>query len=167
MRNTCFSRKTTCPRKHTALATRHRFVFLLNSAQRHLQQWMAQLQADAAALGDAIPTPAQAGALFALAQSDGMTMGQLAQALDLAPSAVSGLVQRLEALDWVARHADEHDGRTLRVWLSPAGRSHLPSLKHTAQRINAQLSAGFTEAELATVARWLAHGQQLDQAPRR
>lgn len=147
------------------LATRHRFIFLLNSAQRHLQQWMAQKQADAAARGDAIPTPAQAGVLFALAQSDGQAMGQLAQVLDLAPSAVSGLVQRMESLDWVARHADAHDGRTLRVWLSPAGRSHLPMLKQTTQRINAQLSAGFTEAELATVARWLEHVQRLD-APR-
>ena len=29
-------------------------------------------------------------------------MGQLAQALDLAPSAVSGLIQRMEALEWSA-----------------------------------------------------------------
>lgn len=147
------------------MANRHRFIFLLNSAQRHLQQWVAQKQADAAARGDTIPTPAQAGVLFALAQADGQTMGQLAQALDLAPSAVSGLIQRMEALDWVARHADEHDGRALRVWLSPAGRSHLPALRQTTQRINAQLCAGFTEAELDTVARWLAHVQRLD-APR-
>lgn len=148
-----------------ALAPRHRFVFLLNSAQRHLQQWMAQQQADAATHGTSIPSPAQAGALFALAKADGMTMGQLAQALDLAPSAVSGLVQRMAALEWVARHADEHDGRTLRVWLTPAGRSHLPALKQATSRINARLTAGFTEAELATVARWLAHVQQLDTPP--
>lgn len=147
------------------MAPRHRFVFLLNSAQRHLQQWMAQQQADAATLGDSIPSPAQAGALFALAKADGMTMGQLAQALDLAPSAVSGLIQRMEALEWVARHADEHDGRTLRVWLSPAGRAHLPALKQATTRINARLTSGFTEAELATVARWLAHVQHIDAPP--
>lgn len=146
--------------------TRHRFIFLLNSAQRHLQQWMTQQQADAATRGDTIPSPAQAGLLFALAQADGMTMGQLAQTLDLAPSAVSGLVQRMEALDWVARHADAHDGRTMRVWLSAAGQSHLPALKQATARINARLTAGFSEAELATVARWLSHVQQLD-APQR
>jgi len=142
------------------MPTHHRFIFLLNSAQRHLQQWMAQLQTNAAADGLSHPTPAQAGALFALAQSDGMTMGQLAQVLDLAPSAVSGLVQRMEALEWVARHADAHDGRTLRVWLSAAGRSHLPALRKTMQHINAELNANFSPAELDTVARWLTHVQQ-------
>lgn len=123
---------------------------------------MAQQQAEAATLGDSIPSPAQAGALFALAQADGMTMGQLAQTLDLAPSAVSGLVQRMELLNWVTRHADEHDGRTLRVWLNDTGRAHLPALKQATARINARLTAGFTEAELATVARWLTHVQLLD-----
>lgn len=142
----------------------HRFIFLLNSAQRRLQQWIALQQAEAAAAADgaAAPSPAQAGVLFALAKADGLTMGQLATTLDLAPSAMSGLVQRLEALGWVARYADEHDGRTQRVWLLPAGQAQLPPLRKALQRINARLSEGFTEAELAVVARWLMHVQGLD-----
>jgi DNA-binding MarR family transcriptional regulator len=149
------------------MATRPRLIFLINSAQRRLQQWIAQQQGETAAEGVVPPSPAQAGVLFALAQADGQTMGELATALDLAPSAMSGLVQRLEALGWVARHADEHDGRTLRVWLLPAGQSQLPGLKKALQRINARLADGFTEAELAVVARWLTHVQRLDdrQAP--
>ena len=107
-------------------------------------------------------TAAQSGVLFFLGERDGALIGEAADALDLAPSAVSGLVQRMEALEWVARHADEHDGRTLRVWLNQAGRSHLPALKQATTRINARLTSGFTEAELATVARWLTHVQQLD-----
>ncbi len=142
--------------------SRPRFIALLNSAQRRLQQWIALQQAEAAAAGVVPPSPAQAGVLFTLAQADGQTMGELATALDLAPSAMSGLVQRLEALGWVARHADAHDGRTLRVWLLPAGQAQLPALKKALQRINARLAEGFTEAELAVVARWLAHVQRLD-----
>jgi len=142
--------------------SRHRFIYLLNSAQRRLQQWIALQHAQAAADGEVPPSPAQAGVLFALAKADGLTMGELATMLDLAPSAMSGLVHRLEAPGWVARHPDEHDGRTQRVWLQPAGQAQLPVLKKALQRINARLNEGFTEAELAVVARWLAHVQHLD-----
>ncbi|MEY2842317.1 MAG: hypothetical protein RI920_354 [Pseudomonadota bacterium] len=141
---------------------RQRFIFLLNSAQRRLQQWIAQQQAEAAADDVVPPSPAQAGVLFALARAEGLNMGELANTLDLAPSAMSGLVQRLEALGWVARRADEHDGRTLRVWLLPAGQAQLPALKKALQRINMRLAEGFTEAELTVVARWLTHVQHLD-----
>jgi len=101
--------------------------------------------------------------LFALAQADGMTMGQLATTLDLAASAVSGLVQRMEALDWVARHPCPQDGRTQRVWLRPAGLALLPLLRQATARINHRLTQGFTDTELQTVARWLRHVQQLDR----
>lgn len=91
-----------------------------------------------------------------------LTTGQLAQALDLAPSAVSGLIQRMESLDWVARHPCPEDGRTQRVWLRPAGQQLLPWLKQSTTRINARLTAGFSDEELQIVARWLTHVQQLD-----
>lgn len=145
----------------TMTAPRPRLIFLLNSAQRRLQQWMGAQQAQAAAAGTPSPTAAQGGALFVLARQDGATMGQLADALDLAPSAVSGLVQRLEALDWVVRQPCPQDARTQRVWLRPSGRAQLAPLREAIARINAQLTAGFTEAELQTVARWLRHVQQL------
>jgi DNA-binding MarR family transcriptional regulator len=139
-----------------------RLIFLINSAHRKLQMWMAALQAQAAADGEVAPTPAQAGLLYALHQQDGVTMGQLSSALDLVPSAVSGLVQRSEALDWVQRQPCAEDGRTQRVWLRPDGRKQLPRLKPVTQRINRKLTEGFTEAEIAIVARWLAHVQRLD-----
>ena len=144
------------------MQSKPRLIFLLNSAQRHLQQWIAQ-QTDRLNRGDApVPSPAQSGVVFALGQADGATMGELAQALDLAPSAISGLVQRMEALDWVARHPCPNDGRTQRVWLRPAGQQLLPLLKQATQRINARLTDGFTDEELKVVARWLRHVQHLD-----
>ena len=140
-----------------------KLIFLLNSAQRHLQQWIARQTEEAAHAASNAPTPAQSGVLFALAQADGMTMGQLAATLDLAASAVSGLVQRMEALDWVARHPCPQDGRTQRVWLRPAGQALLPRLRQATARINQRLTQGFTDTELQTVARWLRHVQQLDR----
>jgi DNA-binding MarR family transcriptional regulator len=141
-----------------------RLIFLLNSAQRRLQQWMAQQTEAASRAGQQAPSPSQSGVIFALAKSDGATMGELAQALDLAPSAVSGLGQRTEGLEWVARHPCPDDGRTQRVWLQPAGQQLLPLLRQATTRINARLTEGFTEAEVQTIARWLTHIQQLDQA---
>jgi len=139
-----------------------RFIFLLNSAQRRLQQWIAAQQADAALSLEAVPTAAQSAVLFLLDKSDGASMGDIAQRLDLVPSAVSGLIKRLEALDWVQRQACAADARAQRVWLRPAGRALVPVLQQALTRINAQLSQGFSAEELKTVARWLEHVQQLD-----
>jgi len=141
--------------------TKPRLIFLLNSAQRRLQQFIAGEQDRAVRDGMAAPSPAQSGVLFVLAREDGATMGQLARALDLAPSAMSGLVQRMEALAWVARRASAVDARTQHVWLQPAGRAQLPALHKALGRINERVMGAFTPAELQTVARWLEHVQTL------
>ena len=138
-----------------------RLVFLLNSAQRRLQQFIAAEQERAAREGMGAPTPAQSGVLFVLAKEDGATMGRLAQALDLAPSAMSGLVQRMEAQRWIERRASEADARTQQAWLLPAGRALLPALAKALGRINDALFDKFTPTELQTVARWLEHVQTL------
>lgn len=150
------------------MADRPRLIFLLNSAQRRLQQWMTAQQAWASdACGGSAPSSAQSGVLFALAKADGATMGQLAELLDLAPSAVSGLIQRMEALHWLQRRPCPDDARTQRVWLLDAGRNQLPALKQALKRINARLHEGFSDEELHTVARWLRHVQHLDAHPSR
>ncbi len=127
-----------------------RFVYLLNVAQRRLQAWLAVRQSQAAASGTIPPTPAQGGVLFVLAQQDGATMGQLAHELDLAPSAVSGLMQRMAAQGWIERRPDPDDARTQRAWLCEAGRAQLGPLREAIADINAQLTAGFSETELQT-----------------
>jgi DNA-binding MarR family transcriptional regulator len=140
-----------------------RLIYLLNSAQRRLLQWIGLQQTQhAASVGAAAPTAAQSGVLFVLAKEDGATMGQLAKELDLAPSAVSGLIQRMESTGWVLRRACAEDARTQRVWLKAAGQAQLPLVRVAMQRINRQLTAGFTPDELQTVARWLTHVQTLN-----
>ena len=138
-----------------------RLIYLLNSAQRRLQQFVAAEQERVARAGGAAPSPAQSGVLFVLAKEDGATMGTLAEALDLAPSAMSGLVQRMEALGWLLRRASEADARTQQVWLQPEGRALLPALQKALARINERLTASFTPDELQTVGRWLRHVQTL------
>lgn len=142
-----------------------RLIILLTSAQRRLQAWIATEQVRAADTLGSAPSPAQGGVLFLLAEQDGRTMGELAAALDLAPSAMTGLVQRMEVAGWVQRRVCEHDTRVQRVWMGEAGRAAVLPLAQATRRIQQRLAAGFTDDELQTVARWLRHVQQLGDPP--
>lgn len=79
------------------MPTPPRLIFLLNSAQRRLQQWAAGEQARATQRHQpgnnaAAPSAAQGGALFVLAKHDGLTMGELSHALELVSSAPFTLI---------------------------------------------------------------------------
>jgi DNA-binding MarR family transcriptional regulator len=126
-----------------------RLVFLLNVAQRRLQRWMAARTPNNGV------TAAQSGLLFVLGQRDGVLMGEAGAALDLGPPGISGLVDRMAAANLIRRRADPEDGRAWRLWLTPAGRAALAQSKAGLAEINARLADGFTEAEIAVVARWL------------
>lgn len=127
----------------------HRLVFLLSVAQRRLQRWIAaQTERNGV-------TSAQAGLLFVLGQRDGVLMGEAGAALDLGPSGISGLVDRMTAASLIKRRADPDDGRAWRLWLTPTGRAALVRSKAGLAEINARLTDGFTEAEIDIVARWL------------
>ena len=64
-----------------------RLIFLLNAGHRRVQRW---IEAKMAAKGGL--TAAQSGVLFFLGERDGALIGEAADALDLAPSAMTGLI---------------------------------------------------------------------------
>lgn len=132
-----------------------RFVFLLNSCQRRVQQWIANQGQE----GLQLSAP-QAGVLFVLEHQDGRLMGELAQQLDLVPSAVSGLVERMQKLGLVERKACSVDGRAQRVWLTELGRAQLPRLHQITAQAQEKFSQGFSREELAIVERWLKQVRQ-------
>ena len=126
-----------------------RLVFLLNVAQRRLQRWVAaRMDKDGV-------TATQSGLLFILGQRDGALMGEAGAALDLGPPGISGLVDRMTAAGLIRRRADPDDGRAWRLWLTPAGRAALARSQAGLSEVNARLTAGFSEAEIDVVARWL------------
>ena len=90
-----------------------------------------------------------------LGQRDGVLMGEAGAALDLGPSGISGLVDRMIAAKLIQRRPDPEDGRAWRLWLTPAGRAALAETKAGLSEINARLTGGFSDAELDVVARWL------------
>jgi DNA-binding MarR family transcriptional regulator len=100
-------------------------------------------------------TAAQSGALFVLGQKDGALIGEAAEALDLAPSAMTGLVDRMVRAELVERRPDPKDGRAFRLHLTPHGEAAREEAKSGVEGLNAHLTEGFTDEEIAVVSRWL------------
>lgn len=57
-----------------------------------------------------------------LTKRPGMTAGELARALHIDPSTLTGIIARLEARRLVKRDADENDARKVRLTLTPDGK---------------------------------------------
>lgn len=119
-----------------------------------------------ASLADLGLTGTQAGALFCF-KDEGLLIGELAAALDLAQSAASGLAQRLEDAGLVARHVEEGDGRAARLKLTPAGCRKRDEAARRTVAANTRALQGFTDKEMDTVVRWLTHVSETSAPPRR
>jgi len=130
-------------------APERRLVYLINVGQRRLQRWIQTRT------GESV-TAAQSGLLFFLGKNDGALMREAGAALDLGPSAMSGLVDRMADAGLIERRADARDGRAWQLWLTPAGHTALAEARNGLAELNARLTEGFTDAEIDVVARWLA-----------
>jgi len=129
-----------------------RFVYLVNRAQKAIARWI-EGRPDA---WDGI-SGAQAGLLFVLAARDEAAIGEIAQALDVAPAAVTNLSKRMQAAGLVERVGDALDARMTRLRLTAAGRQASERAQAVLVQLNARLTDGFSEEELQVVARWLEH----------
>jgi DNA-binding MarR family transcriptional regulator len=129
---------------------RTRLVFLLNVAQRAVDRWI-----EGSADGPAALSAAQAGTMFFLSRNDGALIGDVAQALNIGAPAMSGLANRLEQTAYLVRQRDTVDGRAIRLYQTEQGRLAGQRAKTKLSALNAKLSAGCSEEEMAIVARWL------------
>lgn len=133
-----------------------RFVHLVHRAQRSLQRW---IEGRPEAWEGA--SAAQAGLLFLLTAREDASIGEIAQALDVAPAAVTNLSKRMQAAGLVERMGDAHDARLTRLRLSSEGRQASRQAALALAELNQRLCAGFTPDELALVARWLEQATRL------
>lgn len=131
------------------MRTEHRLIFLLTVAYRRLQRAIEQ----ETAAHDL--TSAQAGVLFFLGRNDGALIGDVSQAVDIVPSAMSGLADRMERAGLVKRRRDGEDGRSQRLYLTVAGQELGKRAATRTRVINSRLMDGFSEAEIDVVSRWL------------
>ena len=132
----------------------HRLIFLLTVGYRRLQRAIEQ-ETVAHEL-----TSAQAGVLFYLGRNDGALIGDVSQALDIVPSAMTGLADRMERTGLVKRRRDDADGRSQRLYLTVVGQELGKRAATRTRAINARLMDGFSEAEIDVVSRWLSSLQE-------
>ena len=79
-------------------------------------------------------TSSQILAIFIISQEEQITMGQLAQMLDLTPRAITGLMTGLEKKKLVTRTKDQSDARITWLSLSEAGRKFLKNVRPDTSR---------------------------------
>ena len=90
-----------------------------------------------------------------LGRNDGALIGDVSQALDIMPSAMTGLADRMERAGLVKRRRDGEDGRSQRLHLTSAGQELGKRAATRTRVINNRLMDGFSEAEIDVVSRWL------------
>lgn len=127
-----------------------KYIFLLNIALRSIERWLETQPNRLAAMSSA-----QAGAVFYLEHHDGALIGEVAQALRVGASAMSGLANRLEKAGFVKRAHHPIDNRAIRLYLTEEGKTAAKQAKTTLALLNPKLKEGFTEAEMKIVACWL------------
>jgi DNA-binding MarR family transcriptional regulator len=85
----------------------------------------------------------------------GITPGELAEALDLTRGAVSKVIAKLEAKNWIARSTKPGDSRVQLLSLTPRGSRILPQLAEIADQNDREFFDGLEAGERATLRRLL------------
>ncbi|MDT8446008.1 MAG: MarR family transcriptional regulator [bacterium] len=104
------------------------------------------------------PLPLEAFQLLnRLFEAEGGTQNELAEQLAFGKTALTRLVDKLEAEGLVERRSDTQDRRSKRIFLTPQGRQAKGPLRHAADRSSQLAGAGLSDAELKEFFRLLDH----------
>ncbi|MCI1686531.1 MarR family winged helix-turn-helix transcriptional regulator [Schleiferilactobacillus harbinensis] len=109
--------------------------------------------------GGAEQQPNQMRALQLLADRGELTNSDLVDSLDIRPSSVSVLVQKLESAGLVARHAAPDDKRVQLIGLTDAGRQFVQTTKQLKNDLPSQVFSALNDQEQADLLHLL---QKLD-----
>jgi DNA-binding MarR family transcriptional regulator len=93
--------------------------------------------------------------LHALREKEGRTHSELAAHLQVQPSTMTKMVQRLERAGFVERRSDPEDERVSRVYLTPAGRTVTADMEKVLHQIEGETFASFTDEERARLRRYM------------
>ena len=81
------------------------------------------------------------------------TPTMLAQALQMDASTVTGLIERLERKNLIAREYSMEDRRSISIRLTPEGKSLQPGVEATIQQANLEAMRGLTDEQAAAFKR--------------
>lgn len=96
------------------------------------------------------------GVLSCAIEEEGLPQRRLAERMGIEAATLTHHLDRLEADGLVVRRRDEDDRRILRVFPTPAARVLHQRMATVAGRLDADLTAGLTDGELADLRRLLA-----------
>jgi DNA-binding MarR family transcriptional regulator len=97
----------------------------------------------------------QDGVILALAASDGLPAGTLAQKLGVKAPTMTRTIGRMEAQGFVERRPDADDARLTKVYLTEAGRNSVTEIESSASACDDLATRGFSEKEIRSLVRLL------------
>lgn len=135
---------------------------IADESRRHYAAWTVFNQALADRLG-LHPTDLQCVSLLDL-EAGPLCTGAIARLTGLTPGSATRLVDRLEKAGLVERHADPGDRRKALVALAPDALARIGAAWDVPGRAFSDVLEGYTDAELAVVADYLAKGTDVGRA---
>ncbi|HEY0123327.1 MAG TPA: MarR family winged helix-turn-helix transcriptional regulator [Rhizobium sp.] len=97
----------------------------------------------------------QDGVILALAASDGLPAGTLAQKLGVKAPTMTRTIGRMEAQGFVERRPDAEDARLTKVYLTEAGRNSVSEIESSAAACDELATRGFSEKDVRSLVRLL------------
>ncbi|MDI7860459.1 MarR family transcriptional regulator [Rhizobiaceae bacterium n13] len=97
----------------------------------------------------------QDGVVLALAETDGLTAGQLAQKLGVKAPTMTRTIGRMEAQGFLVRRADHDDARLTKVFLTEMGRECVAEISRSVARCDELAVHGLSDKEVRTLIKLL------------
>ncbi len=129
-----------------------RFIYQINQARHAMMKAM-----DAGCREQLGISATQLTVLMVLRERNDCLMKELAAALMLDSSAITGLARRMQENDLIRKTPCSEDSRASRLSLTDKGSRLLKQGLPLLREVSAAMDHGFSEDELDTVARYLTH----------
>lgn len=100
-------------------------------------------------------TPSQHLVIFALSEEEGVSAGELGKRLTLDNATLSGILDRLSDGGWVIKESSEEDKRSLKLYLTPKAKEHIPLLTRETGEANEEALSAFGLEEKVLLKRLL------------
>lgn len=119
------------------------------------------LKSTDAAFGEALAiSTTQLGVLFVLEKNPGAILKEVSEALGINKSAITALIGRMEDRELIRRAESDDDGRAIRLFPTSQGLAKVAAARPILAGLNARLTEGFSDRDLAAVERFLNAIQQ-------
>lgn len=101
--------------------------------------------------------PWQAGIIFVLSKSGGLSQRELAAKLHQTPSTVTSAIQKMEKLGYIERKPDEHDQRVIRLNVTEKSKAYMDAVLDMMNMLEDTMMKGMSMEEKLLLRRFLLH----------